>query len=144
MKVTVFHATDGDCLLVASSDNPPRRLLVDGGRQTSYEKNTRDVLGQLRTTGQRLDIVCVSHINDDHITGILRLVEDEVEWRAFDFLQTLDPDAPEPRAARPPEIGAVWHNGLFRLVGRERARECGHRVGGLTRRAPAGPGIRAR
>lgn len=117
MKVTVFHATDGDCLLVASSDNPPRRLLVDGGRQTSYEKNTRDVLGQLRGTGQRLDIVCVSHIDDDHITGILRLVEDEVEWRAFDFLQTLDPDAPEPRAARPPEIGEVWHNGLFRLVG---------------------------
>ena len=50
-------------------------------------------------------IVCVSHIDDDHITGILRLVEDEVEWRAFEFAQTIDADTAEPRVARPPEIG---------------------------------------
>ena len=117
MKLTVFHAADGDCLLLESADNPPRRLLVDGGRQTSYENNTREFLGQLRAADQKIDIVCVSHIDDDHITGILRLVEDEVEWRAFEFARTLDADTPEPRAARPPDIGEVWHNGLFRLVG---------------------------
>jgi beta-lactamase superfamily II metal-dependent hydrolase len=116
MKVTVFHAADGDCLLV-ESDAPTRRLLVDGGRQASYAKNTRALLGQLRPAGETLDIVCVSHIDDDHITGILRLVEDEVEWRAFEFAHTLDANTPEPDVARPPEIGAVWHNGLFRLVG---------------------------
>lgn len=117
MKLTVFHAADGVCMLLSSSDNPPRQLLVDGGRSTSYEKNTRAVLGQLREAGQKLDVVCVSHIDDDHITGILRLVEDEVEWRAFEFLQTVDAGAAEPDVARPPEIGEVWHNGLFRLVG---------------------------
>jgi hypothetical protein len=117
MKLTAFHAADGDCVLLSSSDNPPHHLLVDGGRSASYEKNIRAVLGQLREAGQKLDIVCVSHIDDDHITGILHLVEDEVEWRAFEFLQTVDADAPEPDVARPPEIGEVWHNGLFRLVG---------------------------
>ena len=88
-----------------------------GAGKASYETNTRAVLGQLRAADEKLDIVCVSHIDDDHITGILRLVEDEVEWRAFEFAQTLDADIPEPRVARPPEIGEVWHNGLFRLVG---------------------------
>ena len=131
MKFTAFHAGDGDCILVTSSDNPPRRLLVDGGRSTSYVKNTRDFLGQIGAAREKLDIVCVSHIDDDHITGILRLVEDEVEWRAFEFLRTLDATTPEPDLARPPEIGEVWHNGLFRLVGGD----LGH-----SRRARAGHG----
>jgi hypothetical protein len=121
MKVTAFHAADGDCLLVASAGHPPRRLLVDGGRRASYEKNTRNALGQLREAGDALDVVCVSHIDEDHISGILCLVEDEVDWRAFEFEQTMDPDRTPPPVARPPAIGEVWHNGLFRLVGDETA-----------------------
>ena len=117
MKITVFHAADGDCFLVTSTGAPVRRILVDGGRKASYEANTRTMLGQLRENGDTLDVVCVSHIDDDHISGILRLVEDEVEWRAFEFRKTIVPTAQPPSIARPPEIGEVWHNGLFRLVG---------------------------
>lgn len=117
MKFTAFHAGDGDCILVTSSDTPPRRVLVDGGRATSYENNTRDFLGALRAGGEKLDVICVSHIDDDHITGILRLVEDEVQWRKFEFLQSEDSSTSQPNVARPPEIGEIWHNGLFRLVG---------------------------
>ena len=119
MKITAFHAADGDCLLLASSGSPVRRMLVDGGRKGSYEDNTRKFLGQLQANDDKLDVVCVSHIDDDHISGILRLVEDEVEWRAFEFLKTRVPTANPPSIARPPEIGEVWHNGLFRLVGDE-------------------------
>jgi hypothetical protein len=120
MKLTVFHAADGDCLLLSSRDDPPRRMLVDGGRKGSYEQNTRALIGELRQAGEAIDVVCVSHIDDDHISGILRLVEDEVEWRAFAFLQSLDPPRGQaPRAARPAAIGEVWHNGLFRLVGED-------------------------
>jgi beta-lactamase superfamily II metal-dependent hydrolase len=117
MRVTAFHAGDGDCLLVSSGDTPPRHVLVDGGRKTSYEQNTRDAIRALRAAGQQLDVVCVSHIDDDHISGILRLVEDEVEWRAFEFAHAEDAAAPEPSVARPPALAAIWHNGLFRLVG---------------------------
>ena len=69
MKLTVFHASDGDCLLLSSNDSTPRRILIDGGRATSYQKNTRNVLGALRTANEKIDVVCVSHIDDDHITG---------------------------------------------------------------------------
>lgn len=117
MKLTVFHAADGDCLLLASRGRRPRHLLVDGGRKDSYGKHTRDFLGQLRDAGRKLDIVCVSHIDDDHISGILQLVEDEVEWRAFEFRRTIQPSTRAPRVLRPPVIGEVWHNGLFKLVG---------------------------
>jgi glyoxylase-like metal-dependent hydrolase (beta-lactamase superfamily II) len=117
MKVTAFHAADGDCFLVESTDSPPRRMLVDGGRKASYEANTRQFIGQLNAAGGKLDIICVSHIDDDHITGILRLIEDELAWRTFEFQKTIKPNTPQPGVARPPEIGEVWHNGLFRLVG---------------------------
>ncbi len=93
MKITVFHAADGDCFLVTSSAAPVRRILVDGGRKASYEANTRKVLGKLRDNDDKLDVICVSHIDDDHISGILRLVEDEVEWRAFEFRKTIVPTA---------------------------------------------------
>jgi beta-lactamase superfamily II metal-dependent hydrolase len=121
VKLRVFHASDGDCLLVSSRNSPPRHLLVDGGRATSYEQHVRGVIGALREAGETLNIVCVSHIDDDHISGILRLVEDEVEWRQFEFRQAQDASARPPRIMRPPKIGQVWHNGLFRLVGDELA-----------------------
>ena len=101
----------------SSGGNTPRRILIDGGRSTSYQRNTRDFLGGLRAGNAKIDIICVSHIDDDHITGVLQLVEDEVAWRAFEFQQEDDPDQPPPTVARPPEIGEVWHNGLFHLVG---------------------------
>ena len=117
MKITAFHAADGDCILVTSTASPRRRILVDGGRKGSYEDNTRKFLGQIQQNAEKLDVVCVSHIDDDHISGILRLVEDEVAWRAFEFLQATVGGGNPPAMARPPEIGEVWHNGLFRLVG---------------------------
>jgi len=118
MKLTVFHAGDGDCLLLSSGDDPPRHVLVDGGRKGTYEKHTRPAIAQIREADQSLDVICVSHIDDDHISGILRLVEDEVDWRRFEFLQSLSPPHGNPPAAkRPATIGEVWHNGLFRLLG---------------------------
>jgi beta-lactamase superfamily II metal-dependent hydrolase len=119
MKVTAFHAGDGDCCLIESSKAPKRRVLIDGGRTAAYENNVRAVLGALRTGGVKLDLVCVSHIDDDHISGVLRLVEDEVEWRKFEFLKKSKPTKKPPTIARPPKIGEVWHNGLFRLIGDE-------------------------
>jgi hypothetical protein len=116
VKITAFHAGDGDCFLVSSGDTPPRHLLVDGGRAASYIANTRAFLGSLGAN-QKLDLVCVSHIDDDHISGIVQLVDDEVAWRVFEFRRTLDPNAPKPKLARPAPIGQVWHNGLFRLIG---------------------------
>jgi hypothetical protein len=119
VKLTVFHASDGDCLLLSStsSSKPARRVLVDGGRRDSYVEHTRPFIGTLRQQKQKIHVLCVSHIDDDHITGILQLVEDEVAWRAHAFARTLDPQAPPPPVPRPAEIGEVWHNGLFRLVG---------------------------
>lgn len=121
MRLIAFHAGDGDCLLLSSSDGatpPVRHLLVDGGRSGAFAANARSRIAALRDApNQKLDVVCVSHIDEDHIAGILRLVEDEVAWRVFDFHESQGRSPREPRFPRPPEIGEFWHNALFELVG---------------------------
>jgi beta-lactamase superfamily II metal-dependent hydrolase len=117
MKLKAFHAGDGDCLLL-STDDSQHHMLIDGGRKGTFSAHTRPLLAALN---DELDVVCVSHIDNDHIAGILQLVEDEVEWRVFAFRHSLDPNANPPAIPRPPRIGQIWHNALFRLVGNDLA-----------------------
>lgn len=123
MKLRVYHAGDGDCLLLTSNDGQ-KNMLVDGGRATSFNANTAADLGNLRDEQRRLDVVCVSHIDDDHITGILRMIQSEVAWRVFEFREqnNIRP-LRRPRTPRPPEIGEVWHNAMFKLIGPDLAVE---------------------
>jgi beta-lactamase superfamily II metal-dependent hydrolase len=122
MKLRVYHAADGDCLLLSTEDRQ-HHALIDGGRKGAYLENTRPDLARLREAGQMLDIVCVSHIDNDHISGVLALVEDEVAWRKFAFQQTIMASARPPPISRPPRIGQIWHNAHFQLVGPDLALE---------------------
>jgi hypothetical protein len=110
MKLEVFFAKDGDCLLLTSADG--RHILVDGGRSTSFESQTRPVLQGLADDGTPLDLVVVSHIDADHISGILTLLEDVAVWEQHDFQvnEGNNPSFPKPKRPRPPEIRGLWHN----------------------------------
>ena len=110
MRLIMFHVGDGDCVLVTSGG---KRILVDGGRKAAFRKHVRDHLYALN----KLDVVCVSHIDDDHISGILAMIEDEVEKRVHDFELAEDPSTPPKNLPQPPKISKIWHNGLFELVG---------------------------
>ena len=82
MKLTVFQADKGDCLLLTGADET--RVLIDGGLAGSYSKHVAARLGEIREAGGHLDVVYVSHIDDDHISGGLQLLEDEVAWRVHE------------------------------------------------------------
>lgn len=81
-------------------------MLVDGGPSGVYEDVLRPRLKKLpRQHGlvRTLDVVCISHIDQDHIVGILRLLT-EVR-RAH-----RDPGGP------PFQIERLWHNSIEKLV----------------------------
>jgi beta-lactamase superfamily II metal-dependent hydrolase len=110
VKLEVFFATDGDCLLLTSSDG--HRALIDGGRTDSFRKLTWPALRELAEAGEGIDLVVVSHIDADHISGILWLMKAVAAWAVHDF-QTTDggnPGFPEPAIPRPPDIERFWHN----------------------------------
>ena len=105
MKLTVFQSADGDCLLVTGRDGT--NILVDGGRRTSFETYAAPTLSQL----DFLDLVCLSHIDSDHIAGILQFFDDLFDWRVFDYQQVSGNNGfPAPASPRPPVVCGVWHN----------------------------------
>ncbi|MGH2987727.1 MAG: MBL fold metallo-hydrolase [Solirubrobacterales bacterium] len=112
MKLTVFQSDKGDCLLLTGGDEKTR-VLIDGGMSSSYREHVAATLGKVHSDGGKLDVVYVSHIDQDHISGVLALLDDEVAWRAHEFqLRTGNDEHPEPKAPRPPVVEEIWHNGF--------------------------------
>jgi beta-lactamase superfamily II metal-dependent hydrolase len=96
LSVTMLPAKEGDCLHVAyGPDDNRRHLLVDAGRQWTW----KNALGEhLRHQGvEQLDLVVVSHIDRDHIDGMLALARDP----DFDI-----------------EVGDFWFNTWDHLLGK--------------------------
>jgi hypothetical protein len=115
MKIQVFQAGKGDCLLLTAEDGT--RVLVDGGMRADYRTHVAPALASLRKRDAALDLVYVSHIDRDHISGVLQLMDDLVAWRVFDYQRDAgNSDYPEPKSRRPPEIRDLWHNAFHELV----------------------------
>jgi beta-lactamase superfamily II metal-dependent hydrolase len=111
MRLTIeaLQANDGDCLLVhyARTDAPTLRILVDGGSRGIYRDILRPRIDQLRQRGTLdLRMVLVSHVDLDHITGVLDLFRD---------LERVQDNGGEPFC----RIRTLWHN-AFEQVHRGR------------------------
>jgi len=92
----MLPASFGDCLLLAyGEDEPTHHLLIDAGLKGTFDKVLKPLLkmpGQLAS----LDLVVVTHLDRDHICGMLPLVE-----QMPDSVQPFD----------------IWFNGYGHLVG---------------------------
>jgi beta-lactamase superfamily II metal-dependent hydrolase len=109
MKLEVFQSDKGDCLLLEGADG--KRILIDGGMPSSYREHVAPALAKLAAAGQEIDVCYVSHIDDDHIAGILRMLDDLAEWVVFDHHRKQgDADFREPKSPRPPKPKRIWHN----------------------------------
>jgi hypothetical protein len=98
-----IKAKHGDCLLLHwGTANDPKLALIDGGPNRVYPDFLKPRLMQLASErGQqrlKLDLTMVSHIDDDHIAGLLDLAEDIENEEA------------------PVEIDLLWHNSLEGLL----------------------------
>jgi hypothetical protein len=86
---------DGDCLLLEYGiDEIATRMLIDGGRAGTYPE-ILPTLANVAVAEGRLDVLVVTHVDQDHILGVLRLIED---------------------VDRPVEVADVWFNGFDQLM----------------------------
>ena len=109
MRLTAFRSGQGDCLLLEGESSG--RILVDGGMRDPYRAHVAPALAKLRAAGKKLDLIYISHIDRDHIAGILELLNVEMSWRVYEHqIATDNPDHPVPHFARPPKVGKIWHN----------------------------------
>lgn len=74
LKVKVLEAFNGDSILI-NYDN--RNILIDGGIGRTYYITLRDEIIKIKERGEHLDLLVVTHIDDDHIGGIIKLFEDD-------------------------------------------------------------------
>jgi hypothetical protein len=115
MKLRIFQSSKGDCLLLEGADG--KHVLCDGGMRSSMKEHVRGELAKLREAGKKLDYVYVSHIDQDHISGVLQLLEDEFEWQLYDYHETNGDPIKKPKVPRPPKIGGIWHNAFRDQIG---------------------------
>jgi beta-lactamase superfamily II metal-dependent hydrolase len=117
MKLRIFPSDKGDCLLLTGSDG--KNMLIDGGMRASFKAHVLPHLGAMAAAGEQLDLVYVSHIDQDHIAGVLELLDTEMAWRVHEFLRSRNKPTRAPAAPRPPAIGGIWHNAFGTLIDRD-------------------------
>lgn len=80
MDIKFLQAKNGDAILITFYDlkNTERNILIDGGTSSTYQfKNKKGKIegGPLRKIVQslnKIDLLILTHIDDDHISGILK------------------------------------------------------------------------
>ena len=138
-SLEALQAHHGDALLLHyGTVATPRLALIDGGPSNTYRPFLRPRLDALRAgRGGKpltLELVAVSHIDDDHIRGLIELLT-----------ELSDDGGKAPLVT----IRRLWHNSFEGLVSRKAARAAARLVEDVQRRstraaaAPAPPVLRS-
>lgn len=111
LTLDVRRALKGDCMLLHyGTRDRPSLAVIDGGPAGVYKPHLKPRLMEIRTARGvpddrplRVDILMVSHVDDDHIHGILDLTKEEIERE----------NAQEPRLLN---VLGFWHNSFEAII----------------------------
>lgn len=74
--IDMLPAREGDCLWIEYGNAArTHRILIDGGRSSAYD-TLKQRFAALPATERELDLMVCTHVDADHIEGLLKLVED--------------------------------------------------------------------
>ena len=78
-QLFVMPANNGDSLLIVfeGEDGEDHHIWIDGGLVSSYKTTGKHILEMLHQEGNVIDLMMVTHIDQDHIGGILAFMRDE-------------------------------------------------------------------
>ena len=106
VTIQMLPAASGDCIYLEFPD-PDFRILIDGGYAKTYHKYLKKFLLNLAAEGKRLNLIVVTHIDNDHINGIKSLLQENGN------------------AKNPQIIGIdeIWFNGLDQCIGARKSEQ---------------------
>jgi beta-lactamase superfamily II metal-dependent hydrolase len=79
MELKVIKAGNGDSLLLKFEDinNTTRNILIDGGnKKYDYDRYLKNEILELKRLEENIDLLIITHNDQDHIKGIEYLLED--------------------------------------------------------------------
>jgi beta-lactamase superfamily II metal-dependent hydrolase len=104
LKLRVVQARYGDCLLLESgSGKRCKNILIDGGPGKVYRPHLRGELSRIAAAGGLLDLVVLTHVDNDHVLGLLEFMADLKEGR----------DQGHPDLIR---VRRLWHNAFQQIL----------------------------
>ncbi len=104
LYLRVIQAEFGDTFIVEyGTPSHPHYMLVDGGPPDTYASHLKLELQEIGAAGGVLDLAVLSHVDSDHITGLLDLFS---ELR-FSHGSGLPPVI---------EVGGLWENGFDKTI----------------------------
>lgn len=105
LNLHVIQADYGDCLLLEyRKQASPKFILIDGGPSNTYTNHLKYALKEKVSETGRLDLIVLSHIDNDHIYGIINFLKHLKIDRKLNPSQSL-------------QIDGIWHNSFKQNIG---------------------------
>lgn len=105
LNFRAVQAAFGDSLILEfGTAAQPRYLLIDGGPSGVYDADLKAVLKSIKAAGRDLELAVLSHVDNDHVIGLL------------DFFSDLEEEAANGAATLPKVLG-LWHNSFKDTIG---------------------------
>lgn len=92
LKIKFLKAFNGDSILLTlvPINGEEKRILIDGGIRSTYQSDKKGkgkpeygalklLTEQLRDEGKVIDLLIITHVDDDHIAGILEWFENDTQ-----------------------------------------------------------------
>ena len=99
----MYPALNGDAFLISSERT---NILVDGGYAQTFDEHISHDLKDLSNKGESLDLLITTHIDADHILGVIRLLSLNGSFGSRQIVP----------------IENIWHNSLRSLTSRSDAK----------------------
>lgn len=77
MKIKVFPASNGDSFLITLGQTNRKNILVDGGTGVECYRKICEEIEIIKQKNEFIDLLIITHIDDDHISGIISVFEDD-------------------------------------------------------------------
>ena len=70
MNIKFLKAGNGDCIIIHNNN---KNILIDGGNDSKY---LREEINNIHINGEKIDLLVITHHDDDHIKGIIDILEE--------------------------------------------------------------------
>lgn len=94
IEIKIFKAENGDAFLL-KFDNE-QNILIDMGTPNTYKDEIKEELIKLNKLNQKIDLLVISHIDNDHIGGAIQFIKDNEQYNII-------------------KVNEVWHNSYRHL-----------------------------